>query len=96
MWMLKLTKIYINLKKTKKNMEIWNVISRLVEGKKNLEEVGDIYHGMELVIRKEVKYVLLKMCTFYHKYLWALMKSFEIWYVWSVANFICSKKVNLG
>jgi hypothetical protein len=43
-----------------------------------------------------VKYVLLKMCTFYHKYLWALMKSFEIWYVWSVANFICSKKVNLG
>jgi hypothetical protein len=49
-----------------------------VEGKENLEEVGDIYHGMELVIRKEMKYVLLKMCMFYFKYLWALMKSFEI------------------
>ncbi len=47
---------------------------------KNLEEFGNIYHGMELVIRKEVKYVLLKMSTFYHKYLWALMKSLEIWY----------------
>ncbi len=51
----------------------------LVETKK-LEEVGDIYYGMKLVIRKEVKYVLLKMCTFYRKYLWALMKSLEIWY----------------
>jgi hypothetical protein len=28
-----------------------------VEKKKNLEEVGDIYYGMELVIMKEVKYV---------------------------------------
>jgi hypothetical protein len=28
-----------------------------MERKKNLEEVGDIYYGMELVIRKEVKYV---------------------------------------
>jgi hypothetical protein len=52
----------------------------LVDKKKNLEEVRDIYHGMELVIRKEVKYVLLKMSTFYHKYLWAMMKSFEMWY----------------
>jgi hypothetical protein len=51
-----------------------------VESKRKLEEVGDIYHGMELVIRKEVKYVLLKMNTFYQKYLWALMKSLEIWY----------------
>jgi hypothetical protein len=41
----------------------------LVERKKQLEEVGDIYYGMELVIRKEVKYVFLRMCTFYHKYL---------------------------
>ncbi len=63
-----------------KNTRIQNVIFRLVDRKNNLEEVGDIYHGMELVIRKEVKYVFLKMCTFYHKYLWALMKSFEIWY----------------
>jgi hypothetical protein len=47
-----------------------------VERKNNLEKVEDRYHKMELVIRKEVKYVLLKMNTFHHKYLWA----FEIWY----------------
>jgi hypothetical protein len=34
-----------------------------VERKKNLEEVGNIYYGTKLVIRKEVKYLLLKMCT---------------------------------
>jgi hypothetical protein len=50
-----------------------------VDRKNNLEKVGDIYHGMEFVIRKEVKYVLLKMNLFYCKYLWAMMKSFEIW-----------------
>jgi hypothetical protein len=42
-----------------------------VERKNNLEEVEDRYYGMELVIKKEVKYVLLKMSTFYHKYFWA-------------------------
>jgi hypothetical protein len=47
-----------------------------VERKNNLEKVADRYHKMELVIRKEVKYVLLKMNIFHHKYLWA----FEIWY----------------
>jgi hypothetical protein len=35
-----------------------------MDGKNNLEEVGDIYHRMELIIRKEVKYVLLKMNMF--------------------------------
>jgi hypothetical protein len=63
-----------------KNTRIQNVIFRLVDRKNNLEEVGDIYHGMELVVRKEVKYVLLKMSTFYHRDLWAMMKSLEIWY----------------
>jgi hypothetical protein len=43
-----------------------------------------------------LKYVLLKMCTFFHKYLWALKKSFEIWYAWLVVDFICSEKVKLG
>ncbi len=57
MWILELSKIYINLKKREKNIGICNVISRSMERKKNLEEVGDIYYGMELVIRKEVKYV---------------------------------------
>jgi len=28
--------------------------------KNNLEEIKDIYHGMELIIKKEVKYLLLK------------------------------------
>jgi hypothetical protein len=46
-----------------------------VERKKKLKKVEDIYHEMELVIRKEMKYVLLKMSMFYNKYLWALMKS---------------------
>jgi predicted CopG family antitoxin len=43
--------------KREKNIRICNVISRLVERKKNLKEVGDIYYGMELVTRKELKYV---------------------------------------
>jgi hypothetical protein len=47
------------------NIGICNVISRLVEMKKNLEKVGDIYYGMELIIEKELKYVLLKMCIFF-------------------------------
>jgi hypothetical protein len=51
---------------------------------------------MELVIRKQVKYVLLKMSTFYNKYLWALMKSHEIWFAWLVPDFISSKEVKLG
>jgi hypothetical protein len=59
---------------------IKNVISRLMERKNHLKEVEDIYHRMELVTRKQVKYVLLKMNTFYNKYLWALMKSHEIWF----------------
>jgi hypothetical protein len=66
-------------KKGKKHQNL-NVIFRLLDRKNNLEKVGDIYHKMELVIRKEMKYVLLKMNTFYHKYLWATMKSLEIWY----------------
>ncbi len=41
-----------------------------MERKNNLEEVEDRYHRMELVIRKEMKYVLSKMNTFYHKYLY--------------------------
>jgi hypothetical protein len=67
----------------------------LVERKTNLEEFGDIYYQTELVIRKEVKYVFLKMCTFYHKYLWALMKFLEVWYEW-VGDFISSEEVKLG
>ncbi len=51
-----------------------------MDKKNNLEEVGDIYHRMELVMRKEVKYGLLKMNTIYHKCLWAMMKSLEMWY----------------
>jgi hypothetical protein len=76
--MLELSNIYINLMKKERNIGICNVISKLVERKKQLENIGDIYYGMELVIRIELKYVLLKMCTFFHKYLWALKKSFEI------------------
>ncbi len=49
-----------------------------MERKNICKKVEDIYHRMELVIRKKVKYVLLKMSTFYNKYLWALMKSHEI------------------
>jgi hypothetical protein len=64
-----------------KNIGICNVISKLVERKKNLKEVGNIFiMEWNLFIRKKVKYVLLKMCKFYFKYLWALMKSLEIWY----------------
>jgi hypothetical protein len=47
---------------------------------KNFKKAKDIYYGMVLVISKELKYVLLKMCTLFHKYLWALKKSLEIWY----------------
>jgi hypothetical protein len=66
--------------KRERNIGICNVISKLVERKKQLEKVGDIYYRMELVIRIELKYVLLKMCTFFHKYLWAFKKSLDIWY----------------
>jgi len=62
---------------------ICNVISRLVEKKKNFKKGWRIiYYGMELVlIRKEMKYVLLKMFVFYQQYLWALTKFLEILYV---------------
>jgi len=63
--------------KGKKN-GICTVISKLVERKKNLKEIGDIYYGMEFVTGEELKYVLLKMCTFFHIYLCTLKKSFEI------------------
>jgi hypothetical protein len=66
--------------KRERNIGIYNVISRLVERKKQLEKVGDIYYGMQLVLRKELKHVLLKMCVFFHKYIVALKKSLEIWY----------------
>ncbi len=78
--MLELSKIYINFMKKERKIGICNVISRLVERKKQFKKVGDIYYGMQLVLRKELKYVLLKMCTFFHKYLLALKKSLEIWY----------------
>jgi hypothetical protein len=61
-----------------KNIGICNVISKLVERKKNLKEVGDIYYGMELITGKELKYVPLKMFTFFHIYLCALKKSLEL------------------
>jgi hypothetical protein len=51
-----------------------------VDRKNNFKKVGNIYHKMELVIKKEMKYVLLKMSIFYHKYFWANVKSLEIWY----------------
>jgi len=44
--MLKLRKIYINFIKKERNIGICNVISRLVERKKQLEGVGNIYYGM--------------------------------------------------
>jgi hypothetical protein len=75
--------------KIKKNMD------RFHEFKKT-EKVGDIYYGMEFVIRKELKYVLLKMCIFFHKYLWALKKSFDFFNALLVANFIYNKHVKLG
>jgi hypothetical protein len=43
MWKLKLSKIYIKFMKRGKNIGICNVISKLVERKKNLDEVGDIF-----------------------------------------------------
>jgi hypothetical protein len=67
-----------------------------MERKNICKKVEDIYHRMELVIRKKVKYVLLKMSTFYNKYLWALMKSHEIRFAWLVPDFISSKEVKLG
>jgi hypothetical protein len=67
--MLKLTKIYINFMKKEINIGICSVISKLVEKRKQLEKVGDVYYGMELVIRKKLKYVGLKMCNFFNKYL---------------------------
>jgi len=90
MWMLKQSKIYIDFMKRERNIGICNVISRLVERKFFKKKVGDIYYGMQFVLRIELKYVLLKMCTFFHKYLLALKKSLEIWYAWLVANFICN------
>jgi hypothetical protein len=66
--------------KRERNIGIYNVISNLVERKKQLEKVGDIYYGMQLALRKELKHVFLKMCVFFHKYLLALKKSLEIWY----------------
>jgi hypothetical protein len=50
--MLKLSKTYINFMKRERNIGICNVISMLVERKKQLEKVGDMYYGMKLVIRK--------------------------------------------
>jgi hypothetical protein len=44
--MLELSKIYINFIKRERNIGICNVISKLVEKKKQLERVGDIYYGM--------------------------------------------------
>jgi len=67
--MLKLTKIYINFMKREINIGICNVISRLVERKKQLEKARDIYYGMELIIRQELKYMGLKMCNFLNRYL---------------------------
>ncbi len=90
MWMLELSKIYIDFMKRERNIGISNVISRLVERKKQLKKVEDICYGMQLVLRKELKYVLLKMCTFFHKYFLALKKSLEIWYAWLVVDFIYS------
>jgi hypothetical protein len=50
--MLKLTKILHKFMKKEINIGICSVISRLVERRKQLEKVGDIYYGMELVIRQ--------------------------------------------
>jgi hypothetical protein len=43
-----------------------------------------------------VKYLLLKMSTFYLKYFLTLMKFLEIWYAWLVLNFIFSEELKLG
>jgi hypothetical protein len=43
-----------------------------------------------------LKYVGLKTCNYFNKYLQALKQSLEIWYAWLVAYFICSEKVELG
>jgi hypothetical protein len=53
--------------KRERNIGICNFISMLVERKKQLKKVGDIYYGMELIIRKELQYVILKMCIFFTK-----------------------------
>ncbi len=39
--------------------------------RQQLEKVGDIYYGMELVMRKELKHMGLKMWNFFQKKLWA-------------------------
>jgi hypothetical protein len=39
--------------------------------RQQFKKVGDIYYAMELVVRKELKYVGLKLCNFSHKYIWA-------------------------
>ncbi len=80
---MELGKIYIKFMKRGNIYIICNVISRLVEKKKNFKKGWRIiYYGMELVIiRKEMKYVLLKMFVFYQQYLWALTKFLEILYV---------------
>jgi hypothetical protein len=41
--MLKLAKIYINFMKRERNIGICSVISKLVERRKQLKKVGDIY-----------------------------------------------------
>jgi hypothetical protein len=61
--------------KRKKTLEFKMPFLGWWKGKIIQKKVEDRYHKMELVIRKEVKYVLLKMSTFYYKYLLA----FEIW-----------------
>jgi len=43
--------------KRERNIGICNVISKLVERKKQLEKVGDIYYRMELVIGIEFENV---------------------------------------
>jgi low affinity Fe/Cu permease len=71
--MLNLIQNNINFIKRKIDNLICFVISMLMERKKNeiviiereqLEKVGDIYYEMEVVIKKELKYVGLKMWNF--------------------------------
>jgi hypothetical protein len=66
--------------KKEKTIEICRVISKLVERIKKLKMVGDICYGMEFVIRQKLKYVGLKTCNYFNKYLQALKQSLEIWY----------------
>jgi hypothetical protein len=55
--------------KGKKTLEFQMSFLGWWKGKKKLEEIEDIYHIMELVIRTKVKYILFRMSTFYLKYL---------------------------